>query len=305
MKTPGWFLKRNLAAHALLPFSWIYFLACKAVFFCRLFLTRFRGSFSRRIPIICVGGILAGGVGKTPVVREIASRFGAPVIMRGYKSKNGKGDEATMLERAGLKVFAGNRNKNIRKIHSGSCIVMDDGFQNLMVPKDISILVFDEKIGVGNGFMLPAGPLREPLGAINRADAVIIIKAKAVMQKSAAEFVALKFKKPVFFAKNETIMPVARKSGAPFIAFAGIGYPQKFFENLPKTPAKTISFPDHYQYTDPDLKKIIKKAGKMDMITTEKDWVRLPPWAQKKIGFAPLKTTIEPAFWDWLERRTA
>jgi len=297
MKTPSWFLKKNLIAFILLPVSLVYFIISKSVYFSR----SFRAKSSKR-PVICVGNILAGGVGKTPIVQEIAKNLDAPVIMRGYKG----GDEAKMLQKAGILVFVGDRIKSINYLNSikkAGPIIMDDGFQNPTIKKDISILVFDGKIGDGNSFLLPAGPLREPLSAINRADAVIIIRQKAEGGRQKLTEKIKEYNKPIFYAENKTRLPSAI-CHLPFIAFAGIGYPQKFFDNLPKKPVRSISFPDHYQYTEADLNKLFALAKKenAELITTMKDWVRLPPYAQKKIKVAKLETTIEPAFYNWLHQ---
>ena len=173
MKTPWWFLHKTLLAFLLLPVSWLYYLITRLVYICRKF-----NAYKSRRPIICIGNILAGGVGKTPIVREIATFLDAPIIMRGYKktSKTGNvGDEATMMARDGLQVHVGNRKSNLillnKQLSETGPIVMDDGFQNSGIKKDISILVFDEGIGYGNGFLLPAGPLREPKRAIKKANA--------------------------------------------------------------------------------------------------------------------------------------
>jgi len=341
-----------------------------------------------RTPIICVGGILAGGVGKTPIVRAIANRFGAPVVMRGYKrdrrqetgdrkacrgvwhtpesivvGKNDPvesvGDEAKMLASDGLDVYVGNRRRNIEYINSvpesritnhesrtiGLCpIVLDDGFQNPTIQKDISILVFDEKIGVGNGWCLPAGPLREPLRCgIKRADGVVIIghKAQGIGHKPESKIesvtrIANRYQKPVFYAKNEVKIPPtqdfvsARNSAANKIypapqggrkialrltphvsrlfAFAGIGYPQKFFDDLRSNGAdlvETVAFADHHTYSRAELEKLISRAANAhaELVTTEKDWVKIPVDLQKKIKFIPLETEIEDAFWKWLEQK--
>jgi tetraacyldisaccharide 4'-kinase len=314
MKTPSWFLKKNFAACALLPLSWLYFLGSRVVYCIRSSVVSHRSSvIGRRSSVpktICIGGLLAGGVGKTPIVREIAKRLSAPVVMRGYKG----GDEAEMLKKNGLDVYVGNRAKNIEKLNRVprpakhprapgiTPIILDDGFQNPSLPKDISILVFDEKIGVGNGFMLPAGPLREPMSAVKRADAIIVIRNQESGINQFTKMIKM-YRKPMFFANNKTLIPDSLKL-IPLIAFAGIGYPQKFFDGLPVKPVKTIGFPDHYQYTDEDLQRLFKLAKDENarLITTEKDWVRLPAAAQKKIQFAPLTTTIEPAFWKWLDK---
>ncbi|MDR1361140.1 MAG: tetraacyldisaccharide 4'-kinase [Rickettsiales bacterium] len=323
MKTPGWFLKRSFMAYLLLPLSVIYFFISRLVYFIRL-----RNQTVSRVPVICIGNIFAGGVGKTPIVREVAKRFCAPVVMRGYGAKRQSreyrvesrdnvefiGDEARMLSNVGLKVFTGNRKKNIESINNSllstlysaiapRAIVMDDGFQNPTIKKDISVLVFDEKLGLGNGFVLPAGPLREPVSAMRRADAVVIIKGKGQKAKGKIERIAKKYNKPVFYAKNETKLPSALCL-LPFVAFAGIGYPRKFFDALPqKNLARAIPFPDHYQYNSADLDLLfeIAKSENARLLTTEKDWVRLPPAAQKKIAVAKLETVIDQKFFNWLE----
>jgi tetraacyldisaccharide 4'-kinase len=232
---------------------------------------------------------------------EIARHFDAPVVMRGYKRESGNvGDEAKMMKKAGIKVYVGDRIKNIsllNKQKSSGPIVMDDGFQNPTIKKDISILVFDEGIGLGNGFILPAGPLREPLSATDRADAAIIIKSG----KTGPNF-KLPRGIPVFYATRRNIMP---ENTGRIVAFAGIGYPRKFFDALEPAAIETASFPDHHKYTPADLKKLFDLAGKnnAELVTTEKDWARLSIRAQKKIKAARLETTIEPAFWAWLEKK--
>lgn len=295
MKTPWWFLRLTPLSFILWPVAWLYYFFGRVVYMFR----SIRPLKSRR-KIICVGNILAGGVGKTPVVRQIATRLDAPVVMRGYKkSKNfaDAGDEATMLARDGLVVHVGDRKSNIvllNKQSDDTPIVMDDGFQNPSIKKDISILVFDEALGYGNGFLLPAGPLREPKNAVRRADAIIVIKNKTHRKNF-----SLPVGVPTFFAKNHTCSPYA--DNIKLVAFAGIGYPKKFFRCLNNVVA-TRSFADHWQYTDEDLKKLFSLADKhkAKLITTEKDWVRLPEYARDKIKYAKLETEIDGVFWNWL-----
>ena len=297
MKTPKWFLKRGLIAWLLCPLSLFYFMGSKLVFNLR----KTREYVSRR-PIICFGNILSGGVGKTPMVRKIAKFFDAPVVMRGYKksSETGDiGDEAKMLSNDNILVHVGDRKSNLvllNKQKSNSPIIMDDGFQNSSIKKDISVLVFDEAIGFGNGFLLPAGPMREKKSAISRADAIVLIKRKNI-----AKGFALPTNIPVFNAKNSEVCPFGKDTAV--IAFAGIGYPKKFFDSVPCKLVEKISFPDHYQYTDDDVKDLMKKAKNKHakLLTTEKDWVRLPEWAKKEIKFSVLNTEIEKKFYDWLK----
>lgn len=299
MKTPWWFLHKTPLAFILVPVSWIYYLFSKIVFVFRKI-----GAYKSRRKIICVGNIMAGGVGKTPVVREIAEFLDAPVVMRGYKksAKTGNiGDEAAMLARDGLRVHVGDRKSNVvllnRQSDDDTPIVMDDGYQNPRIKKDISVLVFDQALGYGNGFLLPAGPLREPRRAVRRADAIIVIKSDHPRKR----FV-LPDGVPVFYATNKTISPYDEDE--KLFVFAGIGYPKKFFRSLDNVVGHR-AFADHYQYTDEDLKKLQNAAQKRGakLITTEKDWMRLPPELRDEIKYARLDTVIDDDFWKWLGER--
>jgi tetraacyldisaccharide 4'-kinase len=298
MKTPWWFLSKNLMAWILLPVSWLYYLVGQVVYFVRA-----KKPFVSNRPVICVGNILAGGVGKTPVVRAIANHLDSPVVMRGYK-KSGKtgniGDEATMLSRSGLVVHVGNRKANIALLNKQkeiTPIVMDDGLQNPTINKDIKLVVFDEGLGFGNGFLLPAGPLRQPKKVLKNADAIIVIKNK----KTKKNF-KLPDGVPVFYATNHTVSPYDEDT--KIVAFAGIGYPKKFFNSLKNVVAKR-GFPDHYQYTFQDLDVLFSLANKKGakLLTTEKDWVRLPIEIRDKIKYARLDTVIENRFYDWLKEK--
>jgi len=299
MKTPWWFLRKTPIALILWPLSVLYYMAARMVY-----LVRSIGAYKSRRPVVCVGNIFAGGVGKTPIVRAIAQTLGAPVVMRGYKkcaATGNIGDEATMLSRAGLQVHTGNRKSNVRLLNAqneDTPIVMDDGFQNPRIKKDISILVFDERMGAGNGFVLPAGPLREPMRAARRADAIIIIKSNGGRVRK----MKLPHGVPVFYAHNRTVSPYDDKTR--LAAFAGIGYPKKFFSVLKNVVYKK-GFADHYQYTDDDIERLRKAAArhKAKLVTTEKDWVRLPENVRGEIKYARLETEIESGFYDWLKEK--
>lgn len=298
MKTPWWFLHKTPISFLLLPIAALYYIASRVVYLFR----KLRAYKSRR-PVICIGNIFAGGVGKTPIVRETALLLDAPVVMRGYKKTaktGGIGDEAAMLARSGLQVHTGHRKSNIRLLNAQSedgPIVMDDGMQNPGIRKDISVLVFDESIGYGNGFLLPAGPLREPRRAAASADAIIVIKSN----RPRRNFV-LPDSVPVFWAKNRTVSPY--KDGTRLFAFAGIGYPKKFFNSINGIVGRR-AFADHYQYTDADIARLIQMADKKNakLVTTEKDWVRLPESVRGQIKFATLETEIDPKFFQWLKER--
>ncbi len=316
MKTPNWFIKKNIVSFALWPLSLVYFFFSKLVFW-----SRKKKQIKSKIPVICIGNIFAGGVGKTPLVRLVAGHYHIPIVMRGYGGKSGKekcvtqedtfrdvGDEAKLLAHCGNTVYIGDRAKNIEHINATSsprAIVMDDGFQNPTVKKDISILVFDGGLRFGNGFMLPAGPLREPLSAIERADAIVIMKRKKSLKNGGNEFIKKleEFGKPIFYAQPRSLDPGIYGN---VIAFAGIGYPQKFFDSVAPLYGdrliKTFAFPDHHEYTEADFKKLFTAArkAKAQLVTTDKDWVRLPKDVRTRVQFAKLETVIPLTFWIWL-----
>lgn len=297
MKTPWWFLHKTPLAFLLLPVAAVYRVASLMVYYWRKMF-----AYKSRRKIICIGGLFAGGVGKTPIVRVIANEMDLPVVMRGYKrsAKTGNiGDEATMLMHDGIAVHVGHRKSNImllnRQTENGP-ILMDDGLQNPSIKKDISVIVLDEGLGFGNGFLLPAGPLREPKSMAAQADAIIVIRKKNARKFKLPENV------PVFYATNTDIMPAGRYDRV--VAFAGIGYPKKFFRALPNVVARR-AFADHYQYTDKDLQDLLKLAERKNakLVTTEKDWVRLPENMRDKIKFVKLKTVIDDKFFVWLKEK--
>lgn len=296
MKTPWWFLHKTPIAIILIPVSWVYYGMSRMVYGLRKI-----GAYTPRRPVVCIGNILAGGVGKTPVVRAIANRFNAPVVMRGYKKSantGNAGDEAMMMSRDGLQVHTGDRKSNVilldKQQNDNTPIIMDDGYQNPRIKKTLTVFVFDEGLGYGNGLLLPAGPLRQPKRAARRADAIIVIRSKKPRKKfTLPEHV------PVFYAQSQTVSPYDEDE--KLYAFAGIGYPKKFFACL-NNLVGWRSFPDHYQYTDKDIDMLghmAKKRG-AKLITTEKDWVRLPLELRDEIKYAKQVLIIDNAFYDWL-----
>ncbi len=312
MKTPNWFLERSFIADSLYPFSLLYYFGHKTNY-------NFKKLFQKKYPVktICVGNIMAGGTGKTPIVMELAKYIKNSVIVsRGYKGKffgrvsksmnaDFVGDEPKLLSNY-APVFVGvNRNKSIEsaiKNYKNPTIILDDAFQNPSVKYDVKILVFDGKIGLGNNFVLPAGPLRESLkSGLKSADCVIIIGEDKKDLKSKI----LKYKNlPVFYATNKLSVS---KNPESVVAFAGIGYPDKFFNSLRDTKIQSImtkSFADHHLYTEHELSDLESVARTQDavLITTEKDWVRLPEKWQKKVLKTKLETMIEPSFYKWLKK---
>ncbi len=251
------------------------------------------------LPVVCVGNFVVGGAGKTPVaiaVAEACRRIGrAPAFLtRGYggsergpllvqpknQSAEQVGDEPLLLARHAATVVAADRIAGARLIAElgHDIIVMDDGFQNPTIRKDLSLVVVDGGAGIGNGWPLPAGPLRASLATqLRAADAVVLLgegeAGQAAVRRAARAAV------PIFSASFEPVRKRGFKTKR-YLAFAGIGRPQKFYESLEKAGVHvdlTFDFPDHHAYDEDDCSMLLNLARDMELtpITTEKDWVRL------------------------------
>jgi len=257
-------------------------------------------------PVICVGNLTVGGAGKTPVVRVIRARLKAagieahtlsrghggalkgPVRVNDMHTAVDVGDEPLLHARDGGAWIARDRLAGAHAMIAAGAqaIVMDDGFQNPALAKDLSLLVFDAEAGAGNARVVPAGPLREPLKTgLARADAVILMHGSRAPAReddddpSRLDRALEGLGKPVLHA---TLEPEGEAPAGPLLAFAGIGRPQKFFDTLKALGADMVdgaSFPDHHAYAEADLKNLVAHAGVHGarLITTEKDHVRLPP----------------------------
>lgn len=294
MKTPKYWQSNSLISKLLAPIGMIYGAATQL----RLKLTK---SPKAEVPVICVGNITAGGTGKTPVSLSIAKMlandmFHPIFVTRGYGGRlqnvlvNNKkhtahdvGDEPLLLANQAPVVVNADRYEGAKlAVKEGAdVVIMDDGFQNPSLHKDLSFLVFDGQYGIGNGKIIPAGPLRETLkNGVKRADALIILGKD---KHNLAE----KCNLPVFFGHTEPL-PTAI-SGQKVLAFAGIGHPQKFYHTLVSQGfevAETIDFPDHHFYSHEELEKIVQKAKQLnaEIYTTSKDFVKIPPSMHKYIN---------------------
>jgi tetraacyldisaccharide 4'-kinase len=252
-------------------------------------------------PVICIGNLTHGGTGKTPaalVVGGLLKSSGARqfFLSRGYggrlagpvqvdPARHGArdvGDEPQLLVRAAPTVVARDRVAGavMARDAGATVIVMDDGFQNPALAKDLSIVVVDADRGLGNGRVFPAGPLRAPLDAqLDRSDALLIVGAGS----GAAAPIAAAQKRniPIF---TGLLLPdpddIAALGGSPVLAFAGIGDPDKFFTTLEGAGVEVRArraFADHHVYTRADADALLREAsaGNLVPVTTEKDMVRL------------------------------
>lgn len=290
---PFWWQPAGLAAALLTPLSMAYGAVARA----RLG----KAGHSAGIPVICIGNLTVGGAGKTPTAIAVAQLLIAAgkrpyFLSRGYGGRTAGpvrvdasahrafdvGDEPLLLARAAPTIVAHDRvaGAEAARMAGADVIVMDDGFQNPSLKKDLSILVIDGRRGIGNGKVLPAGPLRAPLAAqLDHANALLVIG-----NISGAEPVILAAKSrdlPVFhgrFVPDPKALDVL--SAYKLFAFAGIGDPEKFFDTL-KVARLDVqicdAFPDHHPYRAADILALMVRAERdgLVLVTTEKDLVRL------------------------------
>ena len=289
----------------LLPISWLYLIIHNINFFCIK-------KHKTKIPVICVGNIIAGGSGKTPIamtIGEILKKYKRNVafIGHGYKANllkhsmcisidpkmhnvNDVGDEAMLLSSIASSYIARKRIQALFAAQADDCeiAILDDGFQDNSIKKDLSILVVDADYILGNSLLLPAGPLRElPSTALKRADLVIISGLDEEKIQSTINNLIHQFSKKVpYLASRITsciVIPkeIAKLQNKDFFAIIGIAHPKKFLETAKKYNINIKSyaiFPDHHLFHDSELDAIYNHANvlKCNIITSTKDLVRLP-----------------------------
>ena len=263
------------------------------------------------VPVICIGNLVAGGTGKTPVAIALARRLMAQgltphLLSRGHGGRESGplrvdiarhravdvGDEPMLLAAAAPTWIARDRAAGARAAvaDGAGCILMDDGFQNPALAKDLSLIVIDGAYGFGNGRPIPAGPLRESVSAgIARADAVVLIgeDRHGVVERLTA---SRRHAPPILRAR---IVPdadsVAHLDGRSVVAFAGIARPERFFSTLESIGCRVLSrhaFADHHPFSDAEAMRMIDAADRAAAIavTTAKDHVRLTAEVRRQIS---------------------
>ena len=313
MKSPKfWYKSKHLTLGMVLyPLSLVY------SFFASLnYKSRYRSSESEA-RVIAVGGITVGGSGKTPAVIALCDFFkdnhkNAAVLTRGFGRDSSEtlmvdldkhtfrdvGDEALLIAEY-ANVFVGkNRAKSAR--NAVACghdlIILDDGLTQRYIKPDVRLAVIDNKQRFGNGYMLPLGPNRINFNMIkDDVDAVIIMKGlqNEDITKVTSQIPA---SIPILTAYLEQDFSQV-KSNERIIAFAGLGYPKKFFQSLQTRMnlVKTVEFPDHHPYTDKNIADLLEEANlkRTKLLTTKKDLTRIPKKYHESIKTIPMKVIFD------------
>ncbi|MBH91142.1 MAG: tetraacyldisaccharide 4'-kinase [Candidatus Marinimicrobia bacterium] len=251
------------------------------------------------IPVVCIGNIYIGGTGKTPLsvkIYEILKelKMNPVIVKKEYKSQK---DEVLLIKKYCSLIESDRRDLGILKAVNDKydVVILDDGFQDYSIKKNINIICFNQKQKVGNGLTIPSGPLRENLKSLENCDLVICngekdlnFETKLKKYKSNLKFFYYKF-----ISKN-----LSQYKNKKLIAFSGIGNPNNFFDFLKENRlnlVKEISYPDHYDYSKKDLEYLIelKRRFAAKLITTEKDYMRINSDYQQNFDFIPIQIDFE------------
>jgi tetraacyldisaccharide 4'-kinase len=258
--------------------------------------------YRSRLPVLCAGNFTAGGTGKTPLTLHLCQRLRElgkqpVVLMRGYGRRSGDphwveagdtaddvGDEALLLARGCRVLVASDRAAGARSIElsrDASTIVMDDGLQNPQLAKDLAIALVDGSRGLGNGHVIPAGPLRAPLSfQFQLTDAIIVNEIAPGAGDRVAGWLRERFKGPVLRCVTTAAGDTSWLAGQRILAWAGIGAPQRFFAMLEALGGKLVeptAFRDHHRLGRADAERLLSLArrNRAMLISTEKDLARL------------------------------
>jgi len=292
LKPKFWSKKNSLLSFILFPLS----IFLQILIYLKKKITKKR---KVSIPVICVGNIYLGGTGKTPLSIEIVKILEklnkkTAIIKKSYKDHE---DEFKLISSNKVALFKdSSRYNGINEAikQKFDCVVLDDGFQDFSISKNLNILCFNERQLIGNGMTLPSGPLRESLSSLKKCQ-IVVINGNVNIEfekkiKNISNNISIYYSKYV----PDNIESFKNKN---LLAFAGIGNPENFFyllENNNLKIKKKISFSDHYKYSLKELNKLIYFAlnNGLQLITTEKDYFRISHFQLPQIEYLKVKLDI-------------
>ena len=286
-----WDLKNSYISLILLPLSLIF-----------LFLIFLRKKFAKetkfKIPIICVGNIYVGGTGKTPtsilIANELDKMNKNPVILRKFYKNHL--DEHNFIK-AHFKNLILTKNRSIgltEAERSFDIVIMDDGFQDYKIIKNLNILCFNGNQLIGNGYIFPAGPLRESLSALKNAQIILINGPEN--KKFEEKILKINQNLCIFYSEYKPVN-INQFREKKLLAIAGIGNPENFFKLISQYNLKIekkMVFPDHYSFSYNQIKKIVEEAKKenLQIITTEKDYYKIKEFNINEIEYLKVDLVI-------------
>ena len=291
---PKFWDKKQVTFFSILLFPISLFI--KLLFFLKRYTTK---THQCSIPVICVGNIYLGGTGKTPLCIEIFSilknlNMNPAFIRKKYDSFQ---DEVVLQKQTGPTYQNKKRIEAIKESiqNKSNVAILDDGFQDFSIKKNLSIVCFNEKQWIGNGFVIPAGPLREELSSLKRTSCVIINgnKNTDIENKIFSKNRGIKIFYSKYKAKN-----ISEFKNKKVITFAGIGNPENFFDLLRDNKIdilEKIKFPDHHKYSVKELENLTNKAKENNtiLLTTEKDYFRINENYKHNINYLKIEVEIE------------
>ena len=292
MKRPIFWDSFNLISFILIPLSLLTIIYN--------FIKSFSSKKYFKIKTICVGNIYLGGTGKTPLVLKINKilkyKFKTVLIKKKYSNQI---DEQNILSKYGKLICSSFRDiaLKIAQQKSYQIAILDDGLQEKSLNYDISIACFNSSDLIGNGLVIPAGPLRERISKIMDYD-IAFLNGEKKNKKFEKYLKKLNPNLKIFRAKYTSKNIKDFKLKDNFLMFSGIGNPLEFEKTLKKYNfkiKKKITFPDHYSYTNSDVKNInkIAKSNKLKIVTSEKDYNRLSKSQRKNIQYLKIELKIE------------
>ncbi len=260
---------------------------------------KFSSNQSFNIPVICVGNIFVGGTGKTPltimITKELIKSGKKPVIIRKFYSDHL--DEHRLIKNNVNCLFLNKkRNAAIKDAEKAkyNVAILDDGFQDHSIKKNLNILCFNSNQLIGNGMTIPSGPLREDINSVKRAQ-IILINGHTDNEFE-KKILKISNKIKIFYSRYIP-KEIKKFKDKKLFAFAGIGNPENFFDLLIKNNLniqKKIAFPDHYKFKKSEIQKMIdeSKNNNLKLVTTEKDYLRIKDYGLKDVEIVKVELEV-------------